>query len=140
MKILPSCCYVTTGMISLLMAYKSLFTPHFLPFHEQAAGTSWDTLDKGVQSVILALMKFSGLGFLTVALLLLITPILQFLRCNPVLLYLLPGISFLFCFGLFFINYSLAVKRHAKTPWRGSLAAMLVIGIGILISFIQQGK
>jgi hypothetical protein len=59
------------------MAYKSLFSKKFLPFHEQAAGKPWHTVEDGLQRVVLALMKVSGLGFLVVGLLLIIFPIIK---------------------------------------------------------------
>jgi hypothetical protein len=119
------------------MAYKSVFSTTFLPFHEQAAGKSWDSIDRGLQSVIIALMKVSGLGFLVIALLLMILPIVQYFNYDSLAQYVIPGISFLYCFGLFLVNYQLSVKTNAKTPWKGSLYAAILIGFGIVISFMQ---
>ena len=51
--------------------------------------------------------------------------------------YSIPDISLVYRFGLFLVNYQLTVKTKAKTPWKGSLYASILIGIGIGISFIQ---
>jgi hypothetical protein len=137
LKIIPPGLYLCTGIVSLIMAYKSIFSTAFLPFHEQAAGKSWGSIDSGLQSVILALIKVSGLGFLVTALLLILFPIIQYFKYDSVVQIVIPVISLLYCFGLLLINYQLAVKTNAKTPWKGSLFAAIFIGIGIIISLIQ---
>jgi len=137
LKIIPLCLYSFTGIVALVMAYKSIVSTTFLPFHEQAAGKSWDSIDGGLRFVILALMKISGLGFLVIALLLMSIPISHYLNYGSPVQYIIPVISFLYCFGLFLVNYQLAVKTKAKTPWKGSLFAAILIAIGIVISFMQ---
>ena len=93
-----------------------------------------------LQSIIIALMKTSGLGFLIIALLLMVLPFITYFKYDSLVQYIIPGISFLYCFGLFLINYQLAFKTKAKTPWKGSLYAALLIGIGIIISFMQSER
>jgi phosphoglycerol transferase MdoB-like AlkP superfamily enzyme len=119
------------------MAYKSFFSASFLPFHEQAAGVSWDKVDKNLQAVILALMKISGLGFLIVALVLLGFPLVHVLYPDSPFQIIMPGISFVYCLGLFYINYQLSGKTKAKTPWKGALAAAIVVGIGMIVSIFH---
>jgi hypothetical protein len=51
--------------------------------------------------------------------------------------YLLPGIALVYCLGLFFANRQLAIQAKAKTPWKGSLAAAIFIGIGIILSLLK---
>ena len=134
LKITPIALYFLVGVISLVMAYKSLFFKKFIPFHEQAAGKSLDNLDMPLQHVIIALMRVSGLGFLVMALLMCIFPIVNYFRPDAFVKYAIPAISFLYCSGLFVANYFLHKQTKAKTPWKGSLAAMLIILIGIIIS------
>jgi hypothetical protein len=125
------------GMVSLIMAQKSIFSNRFLPFHEQAAGTSWESIDPGVQTVLRSLMKISGLGFLAVSLLLIMCSTMSMFGQDSLFQYLLPGIALLFCLGLFFVNHQLAVQTKANTPWKGSLTAALLIGIGIILSLVK---
>jgi 4-amino-4-deoxy-L-arabinose transferase-like glycosyltransferase len=136
-KIIPLVLYLFIGIVALLMAYKSFFSSRFLPFHEQAAGKSWESIDQGVQIVIRTLMKVSGLGFLTVALFLIIFSIVSFFSQYSLVQCLLPGIALLFCLGLFVVNHQLAVQTKAKTPWKGSLTAAVFIGIGIILSLMK---
>lgn len=137
-ELIPIGLYIVVGLVSLIMAYKSIFSNGFLPFHEKAAEKSWDTVEPGLQFIILALMRVSGLGFLVVALQLLIFPLVNISRNDPWLGYGIPVISLVFCLGLFLINYQLAIKSRSKTPWKGSLYAGAFVAIGILISFIER--
>ena len=84
---------------------------------------------------MLALIKVSGLGFLVVALLMMIVPIIVYGNGNMLLQLAVPSISLLFCIGLFLINYQLHIKTGANTPWKGSLyaATLIIIAIGIFI-------
>ena len=135
-KIIPVCLYIIVGIISLIMAYKNIFSNRLLPFQEHATGKLWNDLDKGVQFVIIVLMKVSGLGFLIVALLLLIFPIVNYLENNSFVQYSIPAISLIYCFGLFFFNYHLFVQTKAKTPWKRSLYAAAMIVVGLILSLL----
>jgi hypothetical protein len=135
-RIIPVCLYMVVGIISLTMAYKNIFSNKFIPFQEQAAGKSWNDIEKGIQFVIIALMKVSGLGFLVVALLLMIFPIVNYLENNSFVQYAIPTISLLYCLGLFLSNYHLYVQTKAKTPWKRSLYAATIIGVGLILSLL----
>jgi hypothetical protein len=133
-KIIPIGLYFIVGVISLIMAYKSLFSKKFIPFHEEAAGKPLDKVDFPLQSVIIALMRVSGLGFLVIAMLLTVFPIVNYFRSDSFVKYSIPIVSFLYCTGLFLINYYLNKKTKAMTPWKESIFAMFIIIIGIVIS------
>ena len=136
-KIISLFLFLIIGVVSMMMAHKSIFMNRFLPFHEQAAGKSWESIDPGVQTVLCALMKISGFGFLTIALLLIFYSIVSFFGQDSLFQYLLPGIALLFCLGLFFVNHQLAIQTKAKTPWKGSLTAAIMIGVGIILSLVK---
>jgi hypothetical protein len=132
--IIPVGLYLSVSAISFIMAYKSIFSNTFLPFHGQAAGMSWDTIDRSLQFVVIALMRVSGLGFLVIALLLMISPIINYFNSHIFLKYGMPVIALMYCIGLFVINFALYKKTKAPTPWKGSLYAGLIIFTGIVIS------
>jgi hypothetical protein len=136
-KILPIALYMIVGAISLLMAFKNLFSKRFLPFHEKAAGKAWNEIDDPMKLVILTFMRLAGLGFLVVSILLLIFPVVIYYYPTIFYTYSIPLIAFIFCFGLFIINFSLYRKTKAATPWKGSLYAMLIIIAGIIISIFN---
>lgn len=128
--------YIAVGIICLLMAYKSVFSKKYLPFHEEAAARSWDSLDKPLQNVIITILRISGLGFFIIFLLLTVLPAVNYFRPDPFIKYSIPVISSIYCFGLFLFNYILFKQTKAKTPWMGSLIAIFIILTGFVLSII----
>ncbi len=128
---------VLVGLVSLLMASKNLRAQKLLPFHEQALGKSWEELDEGSRLVISILMRLTGLGFAMVGLLLIILPIIAVVTGISFLGTTAALISFLYCLGLFVVNYRLYKTTGAKTPWQGAMYASiaLVIAAGMFVVY-----
>jgi len=137
-KLIPSCLYVVVGAVSFVMAWKSLFSTAFIPVHQEAAGVPLKSLAPPVQSVILALMRVSGLGFLAVGLLLTVFPIVDSFHADTFAMFAAPAIALLFCAGLFLVNHSLHRRTMAATPWKGSLAATIILAAGIAASCLRR--
>jgi hypothetical protein len=127
--------YAIVGVMSLIMALKSLLSKKFIKFQEEAAAKQWEEIEKPLQFVILALIRISGLGFLVIALLLLIFPIINYFRHDNFIKFSIPLVSSIFCLGLFLINYFLHKNTKSETPYRGSLIALTGILSGIILSF-----
>jgi hypothetical protein len=108
--------YFIVGVICLVMAFKSISSKKYLPFHEEAAGKAWDNIDKPLQYVILTILRISGLGFLVVGLLLIIFPCVNYFRPDTFVKYSIPAIALIYCLGLFLFNYYLYRKTKANTP------------------------
>jgi hypothetical protein len=128
--------YVFVGIICLFMAYKSIFSKKILPFHEEAAGTSWDSIDKRLQNVVITILRISGLGFLIIFLFLSVFSIINYFKPDPFIKFSIPSISLIYCFGLFLFNFRLFKQTKAKTPWVGSLIAMILILSAFIFSII----
>jgi len=136
LKIMPIMLYMIVGVISMVMAIKSLFSNKFLFFHEKVASKTWDEIDNPLKLVILTLLRLAGLGFLIIAILLLAFPIINYFIPNKIYKYSIPIIALIYCIGLFVINYFLYRNTKADTPWKGSLYAMMTIIAGIIISML----
>jgi hypothetical protein len=137
LQIVATCLYAFVGMISLVMALKSLRAHEFLPFHEAAAAQPWGELADGLQAVILSLLRLSGLGFLIVALQLAVVAVAGHFRPGLVVMLTLPLLSVLFCGGLCAANLQLHKRTGARTPWKGSLYAAMAIAIGLVVSMAR---
>ncbi len=135
-KIIPVCLYMIVGVVALTMAYKNMFSNRFIAFQEKAAGKSWDEIEKGIQSVLIALMRVSGLGFLVVALLLMVFPLAAYPGNNAFVQYAVPIVSLLYCLGLALFNYQLHVQTKVNTPWMRSLYAAGIVGAGLILSAV----
>ena len=140
LEIIPIVLYMLVGIVSLVMAYKNMFPNKLLPFHEKIAGIPWNRIDRSLQCVLIALMRVSGLGFLVIAALLIISPIVNYFVPHAFLRYAVPLMAASYCMGLFLVNYSLYKRTKAATPWKGSIYAVLIIFAGIVISTIESCK
>jgi hypothetical protein len=129
--------YLLVGALSFVMAWKSMLSRKFLLFHEAAAGKPWESIDPGVQTIIITLLRISGLGFMAIGLLLTISAVVTYFSPNPVLKFVGPAISLLFCIGLCVINYQLHARTKTGTPWKGSLYAAIAVLAGIALSALH---
>jgi hypothetical protein len=114
------------------MAAKSLHSRSFIPFHRQAAQRTLTSLEPPLQSVTLALMRVSGLGFLVVGLLLTIFPVVNYFRPHKFAQLAIPAVCLVYCAGLSVANYSLHKQTKAATPWKAALAAAVMIAAGMV--------
>jgi hypothetical protein len=126
--------YAVVGVTSLVMALKSFRASEFLPFHAAAAGQRWETVGDGLKAVVVALLRVSGLGFLIAGLQLIVVSVAINMRPDPVVAFVLPSLSLLFCVGLCAVNYQLFSRTGARTPWRGSLYAAVAIVVALGLS------
>ncbi|WP_295447440.1 hypothetical protein [uncultured Thiodictyon sp.] len=127
--------YALVGLVSLVMAYKNLSSAGFLPFHEQAAGRHWEEVDAGLQSIVTALMRLTGLGFGVIGLQLIVLPLVGLMTHDSLAVFVAAIAGLFFCLGLFVVNYRLTTATGAETPWRGSLYAAIAILIATVLSF-----
>jgi hypothetical protein len=137
LRIVPMVLYFIIGLISLRMAIKNFFSKSFLPFHEKTAGKTWNEIEDPLKLLILTFMRLTGLGFLVLAILLLVCPVVNYYHPTAFYNYLIPVIALIYCSGLFILNYLLFKRTNAKTPWKGSLYAMFLITAGIIISILN---
>lgn len=137
LKVIPIFLYFIVGIISLVMAFKGLFSDKYLPFHEKAAGKPWNEIEDSFKEVILLFLRLTGLGFLILSILLIVFPVVNYFTPNSFYKYSIPFIGLIYCMGLLIFNYLLHKNTNAETPWKGSLYAMLLIGIGIILSIFN---
>jgi hypothetical protein len=137
LKIIPIVLYIIVGIISMVMAFKNLFSTRFLPFQEKAANKQWDEIDTPLKLVILSLLKLAGLGFLIISILMLVFPIINYFVPNLFYKYSIPILALIYCTGLFIINYLLYRRTEKDTPWKGSLYAAMTLIAGIIMSILN---
>jgi hypothetical protein len=129
--------FFLVGVICLSMAYSTIFSKKYLPFHEQAAGMKWEEHGPGLQATILTLLRLSGLGFLVVGLMLVVLPILNYFEYSLILAISVPILALVFFGGLANFNFQLYKKTKADTPWQSSIAAMVIILIAFVLSLFR---
>lgn len=64
---LAMCLYLGGAVMLLAFALRYLLSPTVMPYHLIAMGKRWDELEKGMQVILLALMRAAGAGYLAVS-------------------------------------------------------------------------
>jgi hypothetical protein len=123
---------VLVGFVALTMARNGLTAKRLRPFHQAAAGRSWEDVPAGEQSVALALTRALGLGFLVAGSALVAAAITALLH-SDVATYALAGTGLVFCTGLGIINWRLTQETSVGTPWKGSLYAAFAIVVTVAL-------
>jgi len=134
LQLISVCLFLAVAIISFIMALKGLSVRQFLPFHANAAGVQWDSLDSRLQAVIISMVRINGYAFLVVSIQLVVGLIGNYYLADRLMQSASASMAFVFCLGLFLSNYHLHLQTNARTPWKGSLFAALALATGLILS------
>ena len=82
--------YLVVGLVSVVTGGLYFTSEQFMSYHSQAVGTAWRDIDPTTQTLILALMKVAGGGWITLGFFTIILAFGQFLKSCAVLRWALP--------------------------------------------------
>jgi len=126
--------YLIVGLITFGIGLRFLFAKTFFSYHREATGLEWNTIDKSLQMIILAIMKMAGIGITCLSVLMITYPFMFMHSDNSLDKYLVPIISLMFWIGSFSITFNVHKRTSANTPWKVSLFSYILIVIAILFS------
>ena len=133
-------CYLVAIIIIASISPYYLFTPHLLPFHEQAIAVAWSDLTPAFQSLFLSLMKVAGGGYMTTTLSLLVLLFIPFKRGDNWARWAIIGIGIP---AILIINYAglnLILNTPARPPilWGPVVITLLIAGF-IVSAKMEKG-
>jgi len=99
-----------------------------MPYHSLALGKSWLEVEPNTQTLILALMRVAGGGFLATGLIIFILLIIPFQAGQQWAIYAIPAISLITSCGSFYATYLVKSRTPGNPPLKLSL---LSIGLAI---------
>jgi hypothetical protein len=134
LHVISTCLLVSVAAVSFVMAFKGLSAFRFLPFHTNASGITWESLDPRLQMVFLSIIRINGFAFLVVGAQLVIGIVSTFWLDNSFVPFASSSMAFVFCVGLGWSNYRLEHGTGSRTPWRGSVIAAVAVGISLILS------
>ncbi len=121
--------YVLVGIVSLVLGLLYATSQQFMPYHAEAVGTPWRDVDPGTQTLILALMKVAGGGWITLGFFCLVLSLAQLQSRSVVSRWVLP-IGIVICYSASLAaTWGVYQETGADTPWLPSLAS---IGLALL--------
>lgn len=132
--------YFVIAVNNLIFGLIYFMSGHFRSYHSQAIGADWEEVDRGTQSVILALMKLAGggwlaLGFLTIALVL-----SELKQTRTHVRWALPAGTLTFYIPSLVATWSVYRETGAQSPWVPSLAMIGVVLLAMILDPPWSGR
>lgn len=136
-KLLSLILYAIVAIASLVFAGLYLFRKKLMPYHLEAIDKKWEDIDPKYRIIFMALFRMTGLGFLMGAFLILSqfyvfwTYDLMRIQVST----LIFTYSMIFWIITFFITSRARKKSQANIPANGCLIAIIITGLGYLLSW-----
>jgi hypothetical protein len=102
MLIITISCYVIVAILSFIFGLIYLTKSEFMPYHSQALNRQWQELESSYQTLILALMRVAGGGFLATGIGIILLLILYYDTQQNSLLIIMTTMGLLTSFGSLF--------------------------------------
>jgi len=136
LKIISYVINVGVGLICLRMAQYNILGKKIFPEHEKIIGKRWEEIEQNTKELLLAFMRLIGMGFLIVAILMILYPLAMIFYPSDIVKFAFPIIGVLYALGLFYINYMLCKKTKGTTPWKESLYMSVLLCLSIVLSML----
>ena len=129
-------CYGAIALLSIIFGIIYLTRPQFMPYHSLALGKSWSEVEPHVQTLILALMRVAGGGWLAAGLTILILLAIPFQAHSRWAIYTIPAIALITSCGSFYATYLVKSNTPGNPPFRLSLLSIGLAIIGFIFSIV----
>jgi len=107
-----------------------------MPYHSLALSKSWSEVEPEVQTLILALMRVTGGGFLTASLAIFVLLVIPFQTQEAWAIYTVPAIALITSGSSFYATYLVRLKTPGNPPIKLSLLSIGLTIIGFVFSII----
>ena len=132
-------CYFIALLLMGTFGVIYLIKPEFMPYHAEAVGMNWSSVDVGFQIMILGLMKSHGAACLGMVIsfgALLVKP---FREGQIWVKYVLPFVSYIYTIPALYVTLNIRAKTGAHTPWIAVVAGMVLVALGFVFSIYGGG-
>ena len=136
MLLISSICYGVNAFIALIFGVIYLTRPQFMPYHSLALATPWSEVEPNTQTLILALMRVAGGGFIATAIAIMVLLWIPFQAKEQWAIYSIFIICFCSSFGSSYATFLVQHKTPGNPPFRLSLGAVLLSLVGFLCSIV----
>lgn len=127
-------CYFITAVVSVLFGIIYLTRSEFMPYHAAALDKRWPELEVRVQTLILALMRAAGGGFLATGLGVILLLYVCFTTGEKWPLFVIPVIVFITSLGSLYATLLVKAKTPGSPPVKLALLSIGLLLIGIILS------
>ena len=133
---ISSICYGINALIALVFGVIYLTRPQFMPYHSLALSKLWSEVEPNIQTLILALMRVAGGGFLATAISITVLLCFPFQAREQWAIYSIFFICFCSSFGSAYATYLVQNNTPGNPPFKLSLGAVLLSLVGFFCSLV----
>lgn len=132
--------YLVVILLGFAFGISYLACSTIMPYHHQAIGLKWEDLEPGLQVMLQNFVNFAGAGFITGSMSCLIMLLIPFRRGEPWDRWAIPLVLMVFNALCLYVSATVAAKNDASPPWQLSIAMLVIIFFGFLISLGYEKK
>ena len=131
-----SICYLIAALGSIGFGLVYLARSTFMPYHRAALSTSWEELEKPVQTLLLGLIKVAGGGFLVSGLSVVFMTLFPFRAGEVWARFAIPIVGLSMAFPALYATVN--VRRHtpAPPPVATTLITIALLLVGFALSMV----
>jgi hypothetical protein len=122
--------YSIVALISVVLGSIYLFSSQFMPYHAAALGTAWVALEPAEQTLLLALMRVAGGGWVAVGITLAVLVAVPFRQGQAWAVWLIPLLGLVFYLPNLYATVRVTLDTPATAPWYGNLAGIVALLAG----------
>jgi len=122
--------YSIVALISVVLGSIYLFSSQFMPYHAAALGTTWAALEPAEQTLLLALMRVAGGGWVAVGIALAVLVAVPFRQGQAWAMWLIPLLGLVFYLPNLYATVRVTLDTPANAPWYGNLAGIVALLVG----------
>ena len=114
-----------------------LFRSEFMPYHADAIGTNWESVDPTIQVLILALMRVAGGGWLAAAVSIAILLKVQLQKDFRWIRWAIPAVGLTVSLPTLYATYYVTTNTPANPPWLAALIGIVLLLVGFAASLLD---
>jgi hypothetical protein len=123
-------CYLLVAIGSIVFGFIYLLRKKFMPYHQLALNKQWEELESEYQTLILALMRVTGSGFLATGVTILLLFLIYFQTEELITLWIIPAIATITSVGSLYATILVKTKTAGNPPIRLSILSIVLIILG----------
>lgn len=132
-RIMAALMYGVTGIISVILGSVYVLHDEFMPYHAQALGQAWESLDPATQTLLLALMDVAGAGWAVTGMLVCVLILFPFRAGERWARWTVPGALIALYVPILLATLSVLASTPATPPWYGNATALTATTIGFFL-------
>jgi hypothetical protein len=129
---------LVTAIITISIGIKFLITKEYFSYHKFVIGKEWTEIDEPIRKIFLAVFKMTSSGIIVLSLIMFYYIGINFFtnELSFISKIAFPLFFILFWIGSFLTTFNVYKKTNANTPWKGSIASIILLVLGLILGII----